>query len=96
MENDQVKSRWHFVREVPLAVMLALAGQTVGLAYWAGQQALRIESAEKALAAAIAVQAIRDVKQDSDADRIEQRIMSRLDGLGAKIDRMAESRVERR
>lgn len=84
--------KWHLGREIPVATILILVIQTIGVVWWAATISAKVDSMDKATVVAQLVQVGIDRRQDDEALRSENRILVQLDKLNAKLDRMMESR----
>lgn len=95
MIEDQEKARskqWHMGKEVPIAMVGAIILQTVGVVWGAATLNAKVESNEKAGAVAQIVQTAVDRRQDEEARRSEDRILTQLEKLNGKLDRIMESK----
>ena len=90
-DEEKLNSRkWRFGKEIPLAIVGAIALQTVGVVWSAATLNAKVENNEKAANTAAIVQATVDRKQDEEARRSEDRILTALEKLSSKVDRVLE------
>ena len=93
--EDQQKERakrWHVGKEIPIAVISAIAFQTIGVVWGAATLSARVDYIEKTEATAHLVQATVDKRQDDEARRSEDRVIVQLDKINTKIDRVLENK----
>lgn len=90
--NQRRADRWHVGKEVPLALLVALSVQTVGVVWGAATVWAKVEFLKEANIAAQIVQTAIDRRQDDDAQRSENRIMGQFDKLNTKVDRLLENK----
>lgn len=96
--EDQQKERakkWHVGKEIPIAVIVTITLQTVGVVWGAATLAARVDYIEKTEATAHLVQATVDRRQDDEARRSEDRVIVQLDKINVKLDRVIESKLGR-
>ncbi len=91
-EGKEQAKRWHIGREIPLAVILVLMIQTAGVIWWAASTSAKVDFMKETNVAASIVQAAVDRRQDDESQRSETRIMTQLDKLNVKLDKLMESR----
>lgn len=94
LEDERAASggHWHMGKEVPIAIIVAIIVQTAGVIWWAASTAAKVEFIKEAGIAAQMVQTTVDRKQDDDARKSEDRIMSQLEKVDRKLDRLIETK----
>jgi hypothetical protein len=68
-EVHEYERQWHLDKKVPIALILALAVQTVAIVWWAAALSVRVDSLERA-ALAVAPQAERIVRVETKMDML--------------------------
>lgn len=95
-ERNQKTNDWHIGKEVPIALMLAVIAQTIGIVWWASAFAAttnaKFESQDKAQGVAQVVQTSIDKRQDDDARRSEERILAELKDIKQDLKALVERR----
>lgn len=91
-EDDRQErvSHWHIGKEVPAALIVAFAMQTVGIIWWAATISATQKSDKDALNTAQAVQVSVDRRQDEESKRSEERVIQQLDKLNVKVDKIID------
>ncbi|MCR4304981.1 MAG: hypothetical protein NUV63_12300 [Gallionella sp.] len=92
-EKEQQRRNWHVGREIPIALVAVIILQTAGVVWGAATLNARVDNSEKAMVTALAVQASVDGRQDAEARRSEDRILSQLEKVNGKLDRLIEQGV---
>ena len=93
--DDDNRRKWHVGKEIPIATIAVLIAQTVGVIWWAASTSAKVDFMKEAAVAAHIVQNAIDRRQDDDATRSEGRIVTQLDKLNEKVDRLLEDRGKR-
>ena len=91
-EEKERLGKWRFGKEIPLATVGVIVLQTVGVVWGAATLNAKVESNEKAASLAAVTQTTVDRKQDEEARRSEDRILTALEKLSSKVDRVLEAR----
>lgn len=98
LEDDKEvrRSRWHTVKEIPLAVIVTLTCQTMigvaALGAFAATVNAKFDSTDKASVIALQVQASRDARQDEDSRRSEDRILIELREIKTQLKELTNRR----
>ena len=86
------QKKWSIGREIPIATIVVLVIQTVGVIWWAATISTEVKFMGDAMATNKAAQVAIERRQDDDWRRTEDRIVLRLDKVDAKLDRLIEHR----
>jgi hypothetical protein len=86
------RRRWHVGKEIPIATIIVLILQTVGVIWVAATTFAKVDFMKEASVAAQIVQTAIDKKQDDEAQRSESRVMMQLDKVNMKLDRLIEKK----
>ena len=90
-DNEKERNKkWHVGKEIPLALILTLIAQTVGVVWWAATISTTQKADHDAFVVATAVQQTVDRKQDEESKRAEDRVVVQLDKLNTKVDKLIE------
>lgn len=72
-DKQEWERHWHLDRKVPVALIVALAAQTVAMVWWAATLSIRVDQLEQK-AVASAPQAERIIRLESKVDVIADKI----------------------
>ncbi len=86
------RRQWHIGKEIPIALLIAVAVQTGGWIWWAASISARLDNLKETATAAVILQAAVDRRQDEEAQRSEARILANLDRVNQKLDRLIETK----
>jgi hypothetical protein len=99
MDADEKKSRcdrrndsWHVGKEIPIATVVVLVLQTIGVIWLAASTVAKLEFVREAMILERSQQLVIDKRQDDDTRRSEDRIIARLDKQDVKLDRLIEAK----
>lgn len=86
------RRRWHVGREFPIATIVVLLFQTIGVIWLAASTVAKVEYLEKSAFSEKIVQTSVDRRQDEEAIRSETRITLQLENVNKKLDRLIEGK----
>lgn len=84
-KNDPASAGWHWDKRVPIALIVTIAVQTLGLAFWIGGLSQRVTSLEESRASS-SDNPTRIVRLETKIE-IMQSTVDRIDG---KLDRLIQ------
>lgn len=87
---EKQRKGWHIGKEIPLAVIGALILQTVGVIWLSAVTVTKVDLMKETASMDKAQQIIINQRQDDDSRRSEDRILTRLDKVDTKLDRLIE------
>lgn len=91
--DTKLPQKWHVGKEVPVATIVVLLIQTAGVIWWAASTSAKVDYVKESQLAQQIIQNSVDRKQDDDARRAEDRLITQLDKINTKIDKLIESRT---
>lgn len=84
--------KWHVGREFPIATIVVLLFQTIGVIWLAASTVAKVDYLEKTALADKVVQISVDRRQDEESIRSETRITLQLENVNKKLDRLIEGK----
>jgi hypothetical protein len=94
--RDPNDAGWHLDKKVPLAFILTIIVQTVGVTWYFGKQDARISLIEQSRVERIAAQRERDGRQDQDVSESMHQLRAQLDKIDTKLDRVNDKLSDRK
>ena len=91
-DDEHRRRHWHVGKEIPIATIIVLVAQTVGVIWWAASTSAKVDFLKESSVAYQIVQTAVDRKQDEETNRSEARIMAQLEKLNSKLDRLIETK----
>lgn len=83
-------SHWRVLKDISIPTLLALLVQTGTGIWWAASMSAKVDSLEKTLLQNQVAQSAVDSRQDGENSRNEGRLLSQLERVNAKLDRIVE------
>ncbi len=95
--NDRAASGWHLNRRVPVALIVTIIMQTIGIVWWAASISARVDVLERRLQEARHNQS-RIIRLEANQNAVYQRL-DRIEAasrrIEAKLDRLIMAQVAR-